>query len=255
MSSIEQLKSEAAALEAKARAQGHPMKHCDALEQVARNHGYDSWRACRAILGDPASASSTALPERPPINNIEMKRYASKEWNFALDIPARWNVIPAVVHNNPHELIRFGLHEDGVHNLIIFRNRYDPEKGQQAFIEFIEGFLVKAGFGNFVAAETTIGSSVVPTLDFDKPDDKGDTWRVRHYFVFHGTVAYEVSFGTTEWHAMVGLFDRIAKTFVVDDPQKPTCSPGISAAYRKAEEIAQKRRKYVDAANDNRLVE
>jgi hypothetical protein len=33
MSSIEQLKSEAAALEAKARAQGHPMKHCDALSR------------------------------------------------------------------------------------------------------------------------------------------------------------------------------------------------------------------------------
>lgn len=96
MSSIEQLKSEAAALEAKARAQGRPMKHCDALEQVARNHGHDSWRACRAILGDPVSATSTALSEKPSINNIEMKRYNSKEWNFALDIPARWNAFPAV---------------------------------------------------------------------------------------------------------------------------------------------------------------
>jgi hypothetical protein len=96
MSSIEQLKSEAAALEAKARAQGHPMKHCDALEQVARNHGYDSWRACRAILGDPISATGTALPEKPPINNIEMKRYTSRDWNFALDVPVRWNAFPAV---------------------------------------------------------------------------------------------------------------------------------------------------------------
>src|SRR5450755_2621604 len=87
MSSIEQLKSEAAALEAKAHAQGHPMKHCDALEQIARNHGYDSWRACRAILGDPVSAISTPLPEKRSINAIEMKRYNSKEWNFALDIP------------------------------------------------------------------------------------------------------------------------------------------------------------------------
>jgi hypothetical protein len=85
MSSIEQLKSEAAALEAKARAQGHPMKHCDALEQVARNHGYDSWRACRAILGDPISANGTALLEKPPIINIEMKRYTSRDWNFALE--------------------------------------------------------------------------------------------------------------------------------------------------------------------------
>jgi hypothetical protein len=30
------------------------------------------------------------------INNIEMKRYTSRDWNFALDIPARWNAFPAV---------------------------------------------------------------------------------------------------------------------------------------------------------------
>jgi hypothetical protein len=216
MSSIEQLKSEAAALEAKARAQGHPMKHCDALEQVARNHGYDSWRACRAILGDPVSATGTALPEKPPINNVEMKRYTSKEWNFALDIPARWNAFPAVPTNSPNEVIRFASHEDGVHLSIIFRNPYDPKQGQQAFVDLIITYLVKAGFGNFVQGETTIGSLVVPTLDFDRPDDKGGTWSVRHNFVFYGTLAYVVSFATSEWHAMLGLFDRIAKTFVVD---------------------------------------
>jgi hypothetical protein len=239
MSSIEQLKSEAAALEAKARAQGHPMKHCDALEQVARNHGYDSWRACRAILGDPVSATGPALPEKPRINNIEMKRYISKEWNFALDMPARWNVFPAVPTNSPYEVIRFASHEDGVHLSIIFRNPYDPKKGQQAFIEMIKSYLVKAGFGNFVQAETTIGSRVVPTLDFDKPDDKFGTWSVRHYYVFYGTLAYNVSFSSSNWHAMVGLFDRIAKTFVVDDPQKPSSLPLVSAAYG-------------GAANDNR---
>ena len=222
MSSIEQLKSEAAALEAKARAQGHPMKHCDALEQVARNHGYDSWRACRAILGDPVSATSTALSEKPSINNIEMKRYNSKEWNFALDIPARWNAFPAVPTNSPNEVIRFASHEDGVHLSIIFRNPYDPKRGQKAFVDLTKDFLVKAGFGNFVPAETTIGSLVVPTLDFDKPGDKGGTWSVRHYFVFYGTLAYVVSFGTTEWHAMLGLFDRIAKTFVVDVEATPS---------------------------------
>jgi hypothetical protein len=57
---------------------------------------------------------------------------------------------------------------------------------------------------------------VVPTLDFDRPDDKGGTWSVRHNFVFYGTLAYVVSFATSEWHAMLGLFDRITKTFVVD---------------------------------------
>jgi hypothetical protein len=84
------------------------------------------------------------------------------------------------------------------------------------YVDLIKTFLVKDGFGNFVQAETTIGSLVVPTLDFDKPDDKGGTWSVRHYFVFYGTLVYVVSFGTSEWRAMLGLFDRIAKTFVVD---------------------------------------
>jgi hypothetical protein len=216
MSSIEQLKSEAAALEAKAHAQGHPMKHCDALEQIARNHGYDSWRACRAILGDPVSAISTPLPEKRSINAIEMKRYNSKEWNFALDIPARWNTFPAVPTNSPNEVIRFASHESGVHLSIIFRNPYDPEQGQQAFIDVVKTYLIKGGFGNFVQAETTIGSLVVPTLDFDRPDDKLGTWSVRHYFVFYGTLAYVVSFATNRWQAMLGLFDRMAKTFVVD---------------------------------------
>jgi hypothetical protein len=112
MSSIEQLKSEAAALEAKARAQGHPVKHCDALEQIARNHGYDSWRACRAILGDPASAISTPLSEKPSINAIEMKHYNSKEWNFALDIPARWNTFPAVPTKVSEILFKLKLPSD-----------------------------------------------------------------------------------------------------------------------------------------------
>jgi hypothetical protein len=72
-----------------------------------------------------------------------------------------------------------------------------------------------------VPAKTTIGSRVVPTLDFDKANDKGGTWSVRHYFVFYGTLVYVVSFGTTEWHAMFDLFDRIAKTFVVDVEATP----------------------------------
>jgi hypothetical protein len=168
-------------------------------------------------LGDPVLASGTALPEKPPINNIEMKRYTSKEWNFALDIPGRLNAFPPVSTNSPNEVIRFFSLEDGTHLSIIFRNPYDPKKGQQAFIDVVKQYLVKDGFGNFVQAETTIGSLVVPTLDFDKPDDKvGGTWSVRHNFVFYGTLAYVVSFATSEWHAMIGLFDRIAKTFVVD---------------------------------------
>ena len=149
MSSIKQLKSEAAALEAKARAQGQPMKHCDALEQVARSHGYDSWRACRAILGGQSQPLGTALPEKSSINDIEMKRYVSREWNFALDIPARWNAFPPVPTNSPNEVIRFASNEYGVHHSIIFRNPYDPKQGQQAFVDLMKTFLVKrTGPGN-----------------------------------------------------------------------------------------------------------
>lgn len=218
MSSIEQLKSEAAALEAKARELGRPMKHCSALEQVARTHGYDSWRACCAILGATAPAVSTPLPEKPQINDIEMKRYESKEWNFALEIPARWNAFPAVPTNSPYEVIRFASHEGGVHLSIIFRNPYDPKQSPKAYSDHTQQILAKGGFGNFVSAETSIGSRAVLTLDFDKPwtGDGGGTWSVRHYFLFDGTLAYVVSFGTTQRDAMIDLFDRIAKTFVLD---------------------------------------
>lgn len=143
MSSIEQLKAEAAAFEAKARAQRYPMKHCDGLEQVARNHGYDSCRACRAILGDPVSAISAALLEKPSINNIEMKRCNSKEWEFVLDIPARWNAFPAVPTNSPNEMIRFASLEGGVHLSIIFRNPYDPKQGRQACVDLTKLFWSK----------------------------------------------------------------------------------------------------------------
>lgn len=73
MSQIEKLKAEAEELESRQRTQGNPIKHCEALEQVAKKHGYSGWRACRARLGDGPAAS-------PP-----MKRYRSAEWNFAID--------------------------------------------------------------------------------------------------------------------------------------------------------------------------
>lgn len=46
MSPIEKLKAEAVALREKETAAGRPLKHCDALERVAKSHGYASWRAC-----------------------------------------------------------------------------------------------------------------------------------------------------------------------------------------------------------------
>jgi hypothetical protein len=118
-------------------------------------------------------------------------------------------------------VIRFASHEGGVHVSIIFRSPYDPKQGHRAYVDQTQQSLVKLGFGNFVPAEASIGSRAVPTLDFDKPDDSLGTWSVRHYFVFHGTLVYVVSFGTSEWHAMLDLFDRIAKTFVVDVEATP----------------------------------
>jgi Glyoxalase superfamily protein len=225
MSSIEQLKSEAAALEAKARAQGHPMKHCDALEQVARSHGYDSWRACRAILAATAPAISAPLPEKLQINDIEMKRYNSREWHFELNIPKRWNSFPAVPTNSPNEVIRFASHEDGNHLLIVFRNPYDPQQSPEAYSGQIQQYLEKAEFSNFVTGETTIGSRRVLTLDFDKSIPpggtwipEGGTWSCRHYFIIDGTLAYTLGFGTSKWTAMIDLYDRMAKSFVSEEP-------------------------------------
>ena len=52
------------------------------------------------------------------MNITAMKHYASSEWNFALDIPKRWNSRPPASSNSPYELIRFALREDGTHVLI-----------------------------------------------------------------------------------------------------------------------------------------
>ena len=50
MSPIEKLKAEATALRENEKAAGRDLKHSEALEQIARKHGYSNWRACVAIL-------------------------------------------------------------------------------------------------------------------------------------------------------------------------------------------------------------
>jgi len=50
MSPIEKLKAEAVALRESEKAAGREMKHCDALEAIAKKHGYAGWRACIALL-------------------------------------------------------------------------------------------------------------------------------------------------------------------------------------------------------------
>jgi hypothetical protein len=56
MSLIEQLKAEARALREAEKTAGRDLKHCDALEQVAKKHGFASWRACVATPDRSAPA-------------------------------------------------------------------------------------------------------------------------------------------------------------------------------------------------------
>jgi hypothetical protein len=65
MSPIEKLKAEAVVLRENEMAAGRAMKHCDALERVAKRHGYASWRACAASLDNIKSADPDRTPEEP----------------------------------------------------------------------------------------------------------------------------------------------------------------------------------------------
>jgi hypothetical protein len=65
MSPIEKLKAEAVALREKEIAAGRAIKHCDALERVAKSHGYASWRACVASLDNVKSPDAERAPEGP----------------------------------------------------------------------------------------------------------------------------------------------------------------------------------------------
>lgn len=206
MSMLGTLKAEAAALEAEARTAGNPIKHSAALDQVAKKHGYNGWRACLAAFPDNR-------PAKPEPNPTKMKRYQHSEWLFGLDIPARWNAFPAVPANSPYEAIRFASQEDGSHLLIVFREPHNPEVSPAAHLEKVQLVLEEGGFSNFVTGEARIGSKTVATLDFGKPlEDK--TWSCRHYFLIDGsTLAYVLGFGTTRWGAMRGLFGRMAQSF------------------------------------------
>lgn len=107
------------------------------------------------------------------MNTPEMKRYKSSEWNFALDIPKRWNAFPPVSTNSPAEVIRFASREDGTHLVIIFRSPHDPQQSLREVSDQVQQTLASKGFGNFATAETTIGSRAVLMLDFDKPKVEG----------------------------------------------------------------------------------
>lgn len=66
MSSIEKLKAEAVALRESEAAAGRHLKHCDALERVAKKQGYSNWRACLASLGAaPEATDASPSPDEP----------------------------------------------------------------------------------------------------------------------------------------------------------------------------------------------
>jgi hypothetical protein len=175
-----------------------------------------------AIAGPFAAGLPGGLPAmaRAQEMDTEMKHYnyKSSESKFELDIPKRWNSLPAVPSNSPREVIHFASFEDGTHLLIVFRSTYDPQLGLKATSDEVQEHLAKAGFSHFVTSETTIGSRRVMTLDFDKlMPEKGGTWSCRHYFVIDGTVRYTLGFGTNKRDAMFDLFDRMAKSFVSEE--------------------------------------
>jgi beta-lactamase regulating signal transducer with metallopeptidase domain len=187
-----------------------------------------AWVSAAALAGLgfvlAAGAAEVSPPNAPrlievsnttaSIGGAAMKRYKSKDWNFALDIPARWNSFPPVQANSPFEVIRFFSQEHGTHDLIVFRNPYDPAVGPEMNVQKVQENLSKNGFSHFVTGETKIGSRAVRTLDFDKPAPGGKTWSCRQYYIIDGTLQYVLGFGTTDRNAMFGVYDRMAKSFV-----------------------------------------
>src|SRR5690349_10949573 len=123
------------------------------------------------------------------MNKTDMKHYKSSEWQFALDIPKRWHAMPAVSANSPNEVMRFASREGGTHLLIVFRDLHDPQRTLAEVSDGVQQMLAGHGFGNFVPAETKIGSRPARTLDFDRAQGDG-FWSCRHYFLVDGTLRY-----------------------------------------------------------------
>ncbi len=209
MSQIEKLKAEADELESHHRALGNPIKHCEALEQVAKKHGYSSWRACRARLGDESDKADTREAAPP------MQQYRSSDWNFSIDFPAHWNIFPPVPNNSPYEAVRFASKEEGdFHIVIVFRQPRDPKETPAQWLADVQQRLEQAGFGNFKNGEPVIEGRILPTLDFDKPRD-GRTWSCREYFVAAGTLLYIIGFGSNAPEKISGIRDRMIQSFEV----------------------------------------
>lgn len=169
---------------------------------------------CLAVAGPLCIGFVEAPQAFAATPHVEWRPYKSAEWGFGLDIPATWNVFPPNPVNSRSEVIRFASYEAGYHGLIVFRNPHTPGEDVKTTVIKTQEVLTKAGFGNFVVSETSIGSARVGMLDFDKQEAGKAPWYCRQYFIADGTLIYVLGFGTTDRDAMFGLYDRMAKSFV-----------------------------------------
>jgi hypothetical protein len=210
---IEAFKAEAIALRVMEKSLGRILKHSEALELIAKKHGFESWRACIAL-----SAVATP-PVEPGVESVELKRFVSPEWNFALEVPQRWNRFPPVSANSPYEVVRFASSEDYNQLLIIFRLPHDPKQTLKSHVDRAQQFLAGKGYGNFITSETKLGAKPALVMNFDKPLGKA-TLNCRHYYLAEDTLAYALGFGSTQERETFELYERVAKTFEIL-PQSP----------------------------------
>jgi serine/threonine protein kinase len=183
------------------------------------------------------SASLSAASGKSGMNTTDMKGYVSSQWNFALDIPRRWNSFPPVSTNSPDEVIRFASYEEGSHILIIFRSSHNPGQSQKEHSDQVQQVLAGIGFGNFSTAEAVLRSGAALMLDFDRPRGDG-TWSCRHYFLAGGAVRYTLGFGTSNKADMFDLFDRMAKSFEILS-ESPSPSPAPSQQVNEVKTVTE----------------
>jgi Glyoxalase superfamily protein len=214
MSLIESLKAEAVALRLSEKALGRTVKHSEALERVAKKHGYENWRACCATLMSRTPGEAGSPLEKNGGATVTLRPYISEEWNFALDIPDRWNRFPPVSGNSPFEVARFLSYERGNHGLTVFRWPCDPKQPLSLYAGKTQELLKNKGYGNFALSETDIGRKPALVMEFDKTQDFG-FYSCHHYFVTAGTLGYTLGFGSSSKAQMFELYERMAKTFEV----------------------------------------
>jgi hypothetical protein len=220
LSSLNILKSEAAALRSEALLEGRTLGHCAALERVAKAHGYSCWRSCRAALSaklpsDPSQAA--AIPDFTPYHN--------QEWGFGLDLPIGWNRFPTVLDESaPFEVARFRSRQGGVdHVLIVFRSPRELGESLQSSVDVVQRALTPLNFVGFARGETKIGVDSALTLESEQMQEEG-LWHCRHYLFASGAILYTIGFGTYRKDLGFGLCDSIVRTFYIGDRPAGTAS-------------------------------